>query len=173
MSFPPVSRSGASAPPATRGFVLGPDDGDPYHWLGTLTLTKVMGSATTGNLDIVDHRVPPGYAPPRHIHRDSDEVFYLLEGHLDVRCGDDRWQAGPGSLVYLPRGIPHGFVAADDGPARTLLINAPAGFGDLIVALGDAAPALDMPTPDAPMPAPERVAAESERFGITPAGDGG
>jgi mannose-6-phosphate isomerase-like protein (cupin superfamily) len=166
-------RDGGSAPaPATRGFVLGPDEGDPYHWLGSLTLTKVTGASTTGQLDIVDHRVPPGYAPPRHVHQQADEVFFLIDGHLRVACGEDTWQAGPGSLVFLPRKVPHRFTNSSDGPARTLLINAPAGFGDLIVALGDAAPGLDMPAQDAPMPPPDRVATESERYGIGQAPDG-
>lgn len=169
MSFPPPGSDNSALQPATRGFVLGPDDGDPYHWLGTLSITKVMGSSTTGNLDIVDHRVPPGYAPPLHVHHAADEVFFLLEGRLEVRCGDDTWQAEPGSLVFLPRGVPHGFVASDAGPARTLLINSPAGFGDLIVALGDAAPAVDMPAKDAPVPAPDRIGSESEKYGIGPA----
>jgi quercetin dioxygenase-like cupin family protein len=172
MSFPPPRDSGTSAAPATRGFVLGPDDGEPYHWLGTLTLTKVMGTSTTGNLDIVDHRVPPGYAPPRHVHQDADEVFYLIDGKLEVSCGDDTWQAGPGSLIFLPRRVPHQFTAASDGPARTLLINAPAGFGDVIVALGDPAPGLDMSAPDAPVPSPDRMSSVQSAYGIAPAGDG-
>ena len=172
MSFPP-STGPVTPAPATRGFVLGPDDGDPYHWLGTLTLTKVMGSVTTGNLDIVDHRVPPGYAPPLHVHQKSDEIFFLVDGHLQVRCGDDTWQAEAGSLIFLPRGVPHGFTNSDRGPARTLLINAPAGFGDLIVALGDPAPERDMPALDAPMPPPDKVATESARYGIAPAAQEG
>jgi mannose-6-phosphate isomerase-like protein (cupin superfamily) len=168
VSFPPIGDTGPAPAPATRGFVLGPDEGDPYHWLGTLTLTKVSGASTAGHLDIVDHRIPPGYAPPRHLHQRSDEVFFLIDGHLDVTCGDDQWQAGPGSLVFLPRGVPHGFTNSGDGAARTLLINAPAGFGDLIVALGEDAPGLDLPAPDAPMPAPDRVASESAKYGIGP-----
>lgn len=172
MSFPDRPDSGYPTAPATRGFVLGPNDGDPYHWLGTLSLTKLLGTATTGYLDIVDHRVPPGYAPPKHVHQHSDEVFFLIDGHLEVTCGDETWQASPGSLVFLPRQIPHGFVASPDGPARTLLINSPAGFGDLIVALGDPAPKLDMPAPDAPQPAPDRVGSESQKYGIGPAPDG-
>ena len=166
MSFAQPRDPGASPAPATRGFVLGPDDGDPYHWLGTLTLTKIRGASTTGRLDIVDHRVPPGYAPPRHVHRDADEIFFLLDGHLDVSCGDDTWQAGPGSLIFLPRGIPHQFTAASDGPARTLLINAPAGFGEVIVALGDPAPELDMPAEGGPMPPPDQIASVQEQYGI-------
>ena len=172
MSFPPPAEPPAAAP-ATRGFVLGPDEGVPYHWLGTLTLTKVLGSMTTGNVDIVDHRLPPGYAPPQHVHRSSDEVFFLIDGSLTVRCGDDTWQVEPGSLVFLPRDVPHGFTNSDRGPARTLLINAPAGFGDLIGALGDPTPTLDLPAKDAPMPPPDRIASASSRYGIEPVSENG
>jgi quercetin dioxygenase-like cupin family protein len=169
MSFPPVPPSARPAADPGRGFVLGPDDGDAYHWLGSLTLTKVLGSATGGGLDIVDHRVPPGYAPPTHVHRDADEVFYLVDGTLAVTCGDDRWQVGPGSLVFLPRGIAHGFVAGDDRPVRTLLVNAPAGFGDVIIELGVDAGGLELPGPDVPLPDPDRIAEVSARHGIEPA----
>jgi len=166
MSFPPA-RSASPYPGRTgHGFVLGPDQGDAYDWLGSLTLTKVLGADTTGRLDVVDHRVPAGYAPPKHLHRDADEVFYLLEGTLDVTCGEDSWQVGPGSVVFLPRGVPHGFVAGPDGPARTLLINAGAGFGDVIVELGTRTDRLELPGEDVPLPGPELIGAVSARYGI-------
>lgn len=127
-----------------------------------------MGSDTGGRLDLVDHRVPAGYAPPKHLHRDADEVFYLVDGTLQVTCGDESWHVGPGSVVFLPRGVPHGFVAGSDGPARTLLINSGAGFGDVIVELGTPANDLKLPGEDVPMPGPEQVGAVSTRHGIEP-----
>jgi len=57
--------------------VLGPDDGAPTG--GSLTINKVTGGATRGGVDIVDHRMPAGYAPPMHVHSDSDEVFYIID----------------------------------------------------------------------------------------------
>lgn len=172
MSFPPVPPDSPTAA-AARGFVLGPDDGEPYHWLGTLTLTKITAAATGGGVDIVDHRVPAGYAPPRHLHRHQDEVFYVIDGDLEITCGDDHWHAGPGSLVYLPRGIAHGFAASPDRPARTLLINSPAGFADVIVELGTPAPELALPGKDVEQPEPDRVADVSARHGIEPVPDQG
>ncbi len=74
-----------------EGFVLGSDEGDAYHWLGSLTINKVLGRSTLGGLDVVDHRVPAGYAPPLHVHRGQDEVFYVLDGLFTVRCGDQTW----------------------------------------------------------------------------------
>lgn len=164
MSFPPTTGDTGISP--TRGFVLGPDDGDAYWWLGSLTLTKVGRDVTQGAMDIVDHRVPPGYAPPLHLHREQDEVFYIIEGRFAVTCGEQRWQAGPGSLVFLPRQVPHGFTVSDACPGRTLLINAPAGFADVIAELGEPAAELALPGPDVPMPDPDRITAVSQAHGI-------
>jgi len=45
---------------AGRGFVLGPDEGDPYWWLGSLSINKLTAARTGGGLDIRvrrrDHR---------------------------------------------------------------------------------------------------------------------
>jgi len=169
MSFPPSASTSSSSGATGRGFVLGPDQGEAYYWLGSLTLNKVMGSHTGGRLDLVDHRVPPGYAPPKHVHRDADEVFYLVDGTLEVTCGDDSWHVEPGSVVFLPRGVPHGFVAGSAGPARTLLINAGAGFADLIVELGTPASGLVLPGDEVPMPDPSQIATASDKHGIEPA----
>ena len=163
MSFPPPA---ASTDLPSSGFVLGPDQGDHYWWLGTLTSVKVDATVSQGSMDIVDHRVPAGYAPPRHVHTAQNEVFYVIDGIFAVSCGEQRWQAGPGSLVFLPRGVPHGFVVSGNGPGRTLLINAPAGFADMVTELGTPAARPVLPGEDVPMPDPGRIAAVSAAHGI-------
>lgn len=50
--------------------------------------------------------------PLRHTHTRDDESLYMFTGVVDVECGEDRFEAGPGSFVYLPRNLPH----ADAGP---------------------------------------------------------
>ncbi len=67
--------------------------------------------------------------PPLHVHDREDECFYVLDGELSVRCGEEAFSAGTGSFVFLPRGRPHRFWAPDR-PARLLLIVAPAGIED-------------------------------------------
>jgi len=170
MSFPAHPSEPSSAQtPLRAGFVLGPDGGEAVHWLGSLTLVKITGAVTGGGLDVVDHHVPAGYAPPLHVHRDQDEVFYLIEGTLDVACAEDHWRVEAGSLVFLPRGVPHGFTVTADRPARTLLINAPAGFADVVLELGTPAAQLRLPEQSVSMPAAERVVEVSTRHGIEPA----
>ena len=89
----------------TSGFVLAADEGQPFWFLNTLTITKVGSDQCGGQLSILDHRVPPGFAPPPHIHHHSDEALLILDGQLDGFCGDHRWRAGPGALVFMPRAI--------------------------------------------------------------------
>ncbi len=161
-----MAQAETSAPDSTSGFVLASDEGDPYYWLGSLSITKVLGRSTLGGLDVVDHRVPPGYAPPFHVHREQDEVFFVLAGQFTVHCGDRTWAAGPGALAFLPRNVPHGFTVSNDGPGRTLLLNAPAGFADLVHDLGDPATTLELPGPDVPMPDPARAQQLAEAHGI-------
>jgi quercetin dioxygenase-like cupin family protein len=168
VSFPPPAQAPSVPPSTADGFVLGPDEGEAFWWLGTLTINKIRGANTAGGLDVVEHRVAPGYAPPRHVHQGQDEIFYLVDGDFVIECGDQRWDAAPGSLVFLPRDVPHGFTVGDR-PGRALLFNAPAGFADLVMDLGQPAPRLDLPAPDLPAPDPARVEQASRARGIHPA----
>ena len=41
-----------------------------------------------------------------HVHHADDEAWYVLEGTLGFRVGDDEVTAGPGAAVFVPRGTP-------------------------------------------------------------------
>jgi quercetin dioxygenase-like cupin family protein len=137
----------------TGGFVMAADDGQAFWFLNTLTINKIRSDDSQGLLSIVDHRVPPGFAPPPHIHEASDEAFLVLDGEFEGFCGDRVWRAGPGSLVYLPHGIPHGFSVSAAGPGRIIVVVSPGGFDQFVAAAGEPARDLRLPDPVAPDPA--------------------
>ena len=139
--------------PRASGFVLAVDEGQPFWFLNTLTITKVGSDQCHGQMSIVDHRIPPGFAPPPHLHHHSDEALLILDGQLDGFCGDHRWQAGPGSLVFMPRAIPHGFAVSDAGPGRIIIVASPGGFDQFVAAAGEPASYLCLPVPVPPDPA--------------------
>jgi quercetin dioxygenase-like cupin family protein len=97
--------------------------------------------------------VPPGFAPPPHIHQASDEALFVLDGELEGFCGDQEWRAGPGSLVFLPRAIPHGFICSAAGPGRLIVVVSPGGFDQFVAAASEPAQALLLPEPVQPDPA--------------------
>ncbi len=63
-----------------------------------------------------------------HTHPDFDETFYVLEGTLAFRLGDNAHEAGPGTVAHIPRGVPHTFANPRNEPAHVLVIVTPAGF---------------------------------------------
>ncbi|MBO6784227.1 MAG: cupin domain-containing protein, partial [Alphaproteobacteria bacterium] len=49
-----------------------------------------------------------GDAPPPHVHPTDEQWIYILEGRLAAILGDELDIVGPGDLIYIPRGVPHG-----------------------------------------------------------------
>ena len=97
---------------------------------------KASKHSTGGTLSVFETTIAAG--PPLHVHDHEDECFYVLEGELSVRCGDDSLRAPAGSFVFLPRGRPHRFWATDQ-PARLLLITVPGGIEDYFGQINNAA----------------------------------
>jgi mannose-6-phosphate isomerase-like protein (cupin superfamily) len=147
------------------GYHLGADDGEGYHFLNSLMIVKASGDDTRGQLAVVEARTPPDYGPPPHIHADEEEIFYVLEGTVEVMCGDQQFIAAPGSLVLTPRGTLHTFHVTGDGPGKLLVITAPAQFERFVAEVGSPAHAMEIPAPEEPDV--ERLIEISARFGIS------
>ncbi len=114
---------------AATAQVLGPDKGDLVHLLALGVRFMIDGDATGGRFSLVEHPLPPrALGAPLHTHRKEDEYSYVVEGRIGLQLGDDVVQAGPGELVFKPRGQAHAFWNAGDEPARLLELISPAGF---------------------------------------------
>ena len=75
---------------------------------------------------------PVGSKSTFHMHRDSDEVAYVLSGELTILIGDDVTVGGPGSCTFLPRGVPHAWKSTGAETGRVLFLYTPARAGGLI-----------------------------------------
>ena len=67
----------------------------------------------------------------------EDELSYVLEGRVGVRVGDDEAEAGVGTYIYKPCGVPHTFWNPTDQPARLLEIICKAGFENYFVEISE------------------------------------
>ncbi len=65
---------------------------------------------------------PPRWIAPLHLHRHDDEAWYVLEGTLCVRVGNDVVEAKAGAAVFVPRGTPHTYWNPEPGLVRYLLV---------------------------------------------------
>ncbi|HEY1910513.1 MAG TPA: cupin domain-containing protein [Vicinamibacterales bacterium] len=100
-----------------------------FQFFGCPTVIRSTGETTDNHFFLMESLdMPPGLASPYHVHHNEDEAFYVLEGELAVVV-DGKWlTAGPGTYVYGPRNLAHGFKVVGTKPARMLLLCAPAGF---------------------------------------------
>lgn len=64
---------------------------------------------------------PPRFIAPPHLHRCDDEAWYVLEGTLRVRVGEEIVEARAGSGVFVPRGVVHTYWNPNPDRVRYLL----------------------------------------------------
>jgi quercetin dioxygenase-like cupin family protein len=144
--------------PGGRGFVSLPGAGTTIRMMAELQTIRATGADTGGAFTVIDDTIPPGGGPPLHIHHAHDEVFYLLEGELTFRIGDQTTRAPAGTVVFVPRGTAHAFQTVRGEPARFLVVIAPGGYEGFFVELAERVAQLPPgpPDPDALRPILDR-----------------
>lgn len=109
--------------------VLGPRGGERVAAAGVEMYVKAEGKHTGGAYFCMEYLAPPGWVgPPRHVHRHTDEMFYVLEGELTVFMGEEELEGVQGSFFHVPRGTPHTFANYGKDPGVYLIMTFPAGF---------------------------------------------
>jgi quercetin dioxygenase-like cupin family protein len=131
-------------------YILTREEGQAVWFLGTLMLFKATGEDNGETFSLIEQVLPPGFAPPLHVHHAEDEAFYVLDGELTFVCGEHRWHAEAGAFVYLPKEIPHGFLVEGSQPARLLQLTVPAGLEHFHAEMGEPAQSLTIPSPTPP-----------------------
>ena len=97
---------------------------------------KVSSLDTKGDLFIVEATDDTKGGPPRHLHHEQEEWFYVIDGEYVIEIDDERHRLGPGDSVLAPRGVPHVWAHVGEGRGRLLIVFQPAGkmeafFGEL------------------------------------------
>jgi hypothetical protein len=94
---------------------------------------------------VIELTVPAGGSPPLHVHHDLDDNFYLLDGRLAVRCGDETSVVEAGTFVEVPRGVSHTFRVLGHRAARMLSVHNDDSFLRFAQILGEPARSLTLP----------------------------
>ncbi|MEV6734405.1 cupin domain-containing protein [Streptomyces sp. NPDC051364] len=134
--------SPTAAPSADSGLIVPPGEGRTLRAAAQHVTFKVTGaqSPLASSFEVL---VPPGFDVGAHVHARSEELFYVLEGELDVLAFEPRvrtldcwreWQspkgervvrATPGTVILVPPGCPHAFANPTDVPARMFFQSSP------------------------------------------------
>jgi quercetin dioxygenase-like cupin family protein len=126
----PLALLGQSGGPASAKVVRltrGEDRLGEHHTIGVSTTDfKVLTEESRGGLFVMEHTSPKKGGPPRHLHHNEDEWFYVIEGDYIAEIGSDRFRLKAGDSVLAPRKVPHAWAFVGDTPGRLLIAFAPA-----------------------------------------------
>jgi mannose-6-phosphate isomerase-like protein (cupin superfamily) len=88
---------------------------------------KATAVDTHARLSLMERTLPPaGRMPPAHRHVDNDEAYFVLDGEVEFRVGEEVLHGSIGTFVLVPAGDAHTFGNTSAEPARLLVFHAPA-----------------------------------------------
>lgn len=115
------------------------------------------GSHTSGTHAVLEFTLSGQFSPMPHIHRQHEEVIYVLEGEMALLVRDETVKLGPGAAFVTPMGLPHTFSNGGAGRLRFLLTISPARHLGYFLEMAD----VMQETPD-----PQKMMAVMERYGL-------
>lgn len=84
-----------------------------------------LATAPVRNQSLAEATVEAGGATERHYHRDSEELYYVIEGEGVLEVDGERAPVQAGDAVLIPPGAWHQIRASEAGPLRFLCCCAP------------------------------------------------
>src|ERR1700730_14771425 len=106
----------------------GRDPGSP----GRSFSLKLRGGETGDSIMMFEETIPAGTKSTFHLHHESDEVAYVLNGEITFAIGDEVSVGGPGTCTFMPRDVPHAWKSTGAETARVLFLYTPAKVGGLL-----------------------------------------
>lgn len=123
-----------------RAVVHARGEGERLAVGGSEVLIKATGEDTADSFFLSETTIEPGFpGPPLHRHERLHDMFYVLEGVLTVRLGEDVLEVEAGAFICVPPGVEHTFSNPSDGFVRFLNLNTPAGWENYMRDLAAAA----------------------------------
>jgi mannose-6-phosphate isomerase-like protein (cupin superfamily) len=151
----------------TRPTVFEPAADQPAYWIADHRMTVLIpGEQTNNAYTVLEALVVPGGGPPPHIHHRENELFYVLDGDITIFAGEQTVRASAGTCVHIPVGTVHTFRNEGGGPARMVIMYAPAGFEKYFSIAGTPASHGDETAPPVAQETVERLWAYAAQFNL-------
>ena len=126
----------------SRGVVLPAGSGKHLDMSapGRFADLKLLREQTGDSVMLFEESLPAGTKSTFHLHRDSDEVAWVLEGEFTFKIGDEIVSGGPGTCAFMPRNVPHAWKNSGTVPGRVVFLYTPAGAGKFVEEMLDHPP---------------------------------
>lgn len=121
--------SGTAAQAVAGARVVIRDDLVPITYGGGEQTRMLLRAADTGGqFSYYEVRMPAHEGSVRHVHHESDETFYVVDGEFEIKIDDVIHKAPAGTLVFGPRGVAHSFYNSGDRTGTMLCTMTPGGI---------------------------------------------
>jgi oxalate decarboxylase/phosphoglucose isomerase-like protein (cupin superfamily) len=118
-------------------------------------MTLKVGAGQSKAWSAFEAEVAPGFDVGAHLHNEVEELFYILDGELDLLSFEPRirtadnwrgWESadgarvlrgGPGATMFVPAGCPHAFANPGTTPARMIFLASPPGHEYYLDEIGE------------------------------------
>jgi quercetin dioxygenase-like cupin family protein len=123
----------------SKGIVVPPGGGKHMDMdaPGRFAEVKLVGRETHDSVMMFEETVPEGIGSSHHMHYDSDEVAWVLEGEFTFKIGEEISKGGPGACAFFPRNVAHAWKNTGTTTGRVLFMYTPAGAGRYIEAAAE------------------------------------
>jgi quercetin dioxygenase-like cupin family protein len=113
-----------------KGLIIPPSGGSILSMApGRSAALKLLAGDTGDRIMAFEETAPAGTETTFHLHRDSDEVAYVLSGEITFKISDEVTVGGPGTCAFLPCGVPHARKNTGAETGRVPFVYTPAGAG--------------------------------------------
>ncbi len=97
--------------------------GENYNYAQDHCFIKLSSRDTNGELCLIEDTLKPGFHLKRHHHKLMTEVFYMLEGEMELIFDDDTIILSPGDTITVPPNVWHEANCKEGGKMLTLFKN--------------------------------------------------
>lgn len=98
-------------------------EGENYNYSQDHCFVKLSSRHTNGELCVVEDKLKPGFFLARHHHKVMTEVFYILEGEVELIFDDESVTCRPGDTITVPPNVWHAARCEEGGKMLTLFKN--------------------------------------------------
>ncbi len=98
-------------------------EGENYNYSQDHCFVKLSSRNTNGELCFVEDKIKPGFFLPRHHHKIMTEVFYFLEGEVELIFDDETILCKPGDTLTVPPNVWHAARCEKGGKMLSIFKN--------------------------------------------------
>lgn len=103
--------------------VIRQGEGKNYNYSQDHCFIKLSSDKTKGELCFVEDTLKPGFYLGRHHHKIMTEVFYILEGEVELIFDEETIIAQAGDTITVPPHVWHAARCVEGGKMLTIFKN--------------------------------------------------